>query len=1141
MKLSLRSPFVWISATLLSGLMYFFAFHFFPQTFPIVHLAITMDLEQALHKADELAEQHHLGPQNYSSFAKATEDRQSAAMFNTDNTVKTFVELEAGGKDAFVAMMDEKLYMPYTWQVRHVKEHETNETTIIFTPDGKPYGFVEKISENIPGAQLTEAKAQSIAEHDAATHWDIDFSQYNLVEASQKTEPSGRIDHTFIYERQNKQIGEGLYRLKIVVSGDKMTTVHHFVRVPEAFNRRYAEMRSANNSIAWLATILMGLLYILLGCGFGLLYLIRHRWNIIKQPVQWALFLAALATLVSLNQLPFLWMYYQSALSASGFLTQLLLGQLIKFFAYAAFLAIVIMTAEGLTRRAFGHQPQLWSLLQSDVAASYAIFGRTFGGYLLVGFNCAFVIAFYFFSSRYLGWWSPSETLFDPNILATYVPWFSPIAQSLNAGFMEECLFRAIPLAGAALLGNYFGRRNWWITAAFILQAVVFGAAHANYPVQPSYARLVELLIPSFIWGAIYLRFGLITTIISHFVYDVIWFSIPIFVAQTPHAFAYKMTIICITLLPLLYYFYARIKIGAWKVLPASALNASWKPIETSQEKNEPIVENTKSHNLSTTVQKAIIGLGIAGLIAWIYVTPFTHDGVIITLNRNEAVNIANNFVTEKNFTEDTSDFAKASSDKPWKILPLIFAQYNQVPQIALQHKFIWQEGNKELYHTLLGNYLHPAHWTVRYAQFDGNIIQRAEEYKIMLYNEHPWQCYHQLPESTAGAELTQHKARAIALATIQEQFNLTPEKITGISAQSSQLPHRKDWTFIFADPAAYPLQTGQARISVKIAGNEVVDSVRFIHVPEEWERAEQHKQNMLMNFMIIFVLIFICLLLCIVYFVYKQNKLFMLSQRLFFMLFGITCIIFCIDSINGWQTIVGTFNTSAPLNNQLFQSITGLIIGVLLKSIFYAGIISYVISHKKSHQLPNNWLTVTIGICTGLCVAGIYGIIQSVVPTNMPLWPHYESLGYALPLLADVTHAISHYMQLTIAFSMLFILVDPSTSSGRAGGKHSILLAGFAALCGMLMIHLSSLDVIGMWIIGGALFGWILLAIYRYIIRYDYALIAVATGNFTILQIIQQGMFNAYPSAMINAIISACAVSIISALIFKQSIKNSF
>ena len=33
-----------------------------------------------------------------------------------------------------------------------------------------------------------------------------------------------------------------------------------------------------------------------------------------------------------------------------------------------------------------------------------------------------------------------------------------------------------------------------------------------------------------------------------------------------------------------------------------------------------------------------MLGLGIAGLIAWIFTTPFTHDGVTITLNRNDAI-----------------------------------------------------------------------------------------------------------------------------------------------------------------------------------------------------------------------------------------------------------------------------------------------------------------------------------------------------------------------------------------------------------------------------------------------------------------------------------------------------------------------
>src|SRR5579862_6521332 len=131
MKKIIHSPLFWISTTIFAAFLYYFSFHFFPKTFPLIHLSISMDLPQALEQSKIIAAQHHLGPENY----------QSAATFDTDAMTQTFVELEGGGKQAFIAMMDKKLYMPYTWRVRHFKEFEKNETLILFTPDGTAYGF----------------------------------------------------------------------------------------------------------------------------------------------------------------------------------------------------------------------------------------------------------------------------------------------------------------------------------------------------------------------------------------------------------------------------------------------------------------------------------------------------------------------------------------------------------------------------------------------------------------------------------------------------------------------------------------------------------------------------------------------------------------------------------------------------------------------------------------------------------------------------------------------------------------------------------------------------------------------------------------------------------------------------------------
>ena len=129
-------------------------------------------------------------------------------------------------------------------------------------------------------------------------------------------------------------------------------------------------------------------------------------------------------------------------------------------------------------------------------------------------------VLFYVITKKF-GWWSPAGELSDPNILANYMPWFNSIAISLQAGFWEEALCRAIPLAGIVLLTRKSKYRNFWIILVLIVQTLIFGSAHANYPQQPSYARVLEMVIPFIIFGLIYLGYGLIPIIIAHFAIDV--------------------------------------------------------------------------------------------------------------------------------------------------------------------------------------------------------------------------------------------------------------------------------------------------------------------------------------------------------------------------------------------------------------------------------------------------------------------------------------------------------------------------------------------------------------------------------------------------------------------------------------------
>ncbi len=599
----MKRPVFWLALGLASVLAAVAAWHYFPDAFSIVSLEITMDRDAALREARAIAARERLGPPDY----------RQASSFALDEEVQTFVELEGGGKDAFTRMLRDGLYSAYTWRVRHFREGDPNETTVRFTPDGRPYGFVEKLKEDAPGAALDSADARQRAEAAARSAWQVDLDRYALVEQGQERRPGGRVDHTFTYERASPTLNEGRYRLRLVESGDRLTEVTWFVRIPEAFTRRYQNMRSANEAIGIGSVVGMVLLYVVGGIGVGLFYMLRGRWLLWRRAAMWGIAVGLAQALAAANEWPLMWMSYDTALPRATFMAQQIASLVAMFAGFSVFFALSFMAAETLTRRAFGAHPQLWRAWGRGPGSSTAILGRTAGGYLLVAVFFAYDVLLYLYATRTLGWWAPSEALLHPDVLATYMPWLSAIGNSFQAGFWEECLFRAVPIAGAALIGDRFGKRRLFIVIAFVVQAIVFGAGHAPYPTQPSYARPVELIIPSIGFGLLYLYFGLIPGIVLHYTFDVVWFALPIFIARAPGVWIQKAMVILLTLVPLWVVLWRRVQVGRWTALSPDDRNAAWTPPPPVERVPAPVV--TPQMTLGPRARTAWLALGAAGLV----------------------------------------------------------------------------------------------------------------------------------------------------------------------------------------------------------------------------------------------------------------------------------------------------------------------------------------------------------------------------------------------------------------------------------------------------------------------------------------------------------------------------------------------
>ncbi len=1085
-----RSPLFWISQViLLLGCIYLSA-HLYPKAFPIVDLQIKMDRITALTSAAKLAQLNHWGPPAF----------REAASFESDDRTQTFVELSAGGTEAFSKIVKSGIYSPYYWNVRHFSEGKTEESQIRFNPQGEFYGFSERLSEDAPGQALSGDQALKIAES-AAVRWKIPLDQYQLIEKSEDAKRSKRIDHTFVYERPAEKIGEGRYRLKLMVSGDRLTEIEYFVKIPESFSRHYAEMRSSNNLIAEIASVAMMILYLLGGCGFGIFFLIRTRWIIWKTPLIAAGIVAGFQFLEQINHLPLLWMNYDTALSANGFLLRSATGAFISFLSDFFLLAVSFMTAEGLSRKAFPHHPQLWRVWSLGNANSTAILGRTLGGYLSVGFFFLFVILIYIFGTQTLGWWNPSDTLFHPDGLATYCPWWTSLSNSIHAGFWEESLFRAVPLAGAAILGTRLGQRKRWIAAAFLVQALIFASAHANYPTLPSYARVIELIIPSFIFGGLYLAFGLLPGIILHFTFDVVSFSLPLFTTSSPGVWLDRTLVIFLSLIPLWIVLVARLRAGKWSELKNQGRNQGWHPEGVAKNKSELQSKDKKTR--ISNLQKPFLNLtpkliyrtgAIAFLtfLVWLSLSDFRNDNPTLEITRTQATRMARTALEKSGITLTPEWDALASTAN----------------DIGPEDRFIWKTEGKQRYRELIGTYLMPPAWLIRFVRYNVSIEERAEEYQVTLIkNGEIFQIRHELPESRGGKSLEVTEAKLIAITWIDKNYKLKPNQILEISHKVFKLPSRRDWLFIFSDPSVH-LKLGEARIGVRLTGDQIMSSRRFIFIPEVWERAESNKQNLLSIVRIFSILVLAMILTTGIGWSLLSWTQKQFNFRIFKLSVTFLLAINFIGLINELPGKFAQFSNVEPKNNQLISLFTVEAVKILFSCFFLALLLGFIHRFTVQFQRPleskasktSTALLSIFGYSLGIIGAALTSASQHLFSSASPSTGKMAALDTYLPFLNGMT-VIGHLTWVTLLFAITALIAKRITQNWPQRGP-----------LGTLFLFLFSFSLSGLgapgfleWITQGTSLALLLMIAIPLIIQERLQLIPLAIGSaFTLMEIRQ-------------------------------------
>ena len=459
----------------------------------------TVDVSISRAQAERIAEDTLRG------FGYSVDGYRSALSFSSDNHASYYLQRTLGIEETNRRLAAEDWPL-YYWSVRWFKPLQKEEFRVYLTPDGRFLGLNHILEEAVAGADIPQDQAQAQAEAFLSQNADWDPADWSTVEASSETLPGGRVDHTFVWKLSQFSAGESKLRYKVVVQGDQVGFVDTFLKVPEAFERQYATERNNAGFIDGIA-ILLGFIG-LFGVSLVSFYYVRPD---VRRAFLPALLVGAVSLAAYLNFIPLMPFSYDTTENYVTFWSSNIVGMIFVGLAYTSLVLGAWVLGQALNKLVWPHEDKIWA----RGPMQWVTFSRSaLRGLFLGGAQMGYVVLFYVFTHRVLGWWSPVSAGYD-NLFGTPFPFLAAYDVGLSAAVTEELLFRLIGIG--LLLWIFRGRYKW---LALLIPALIWAFGHTGYVSYPIYARGVELVIVALVLGLIFLKFDLTTTMMSHFTYN---------------------------------------------------------------------------------------------------------------------------------------------------------------------------------------------------------------------------------------------------------------------------------------------------------------------------------------------------------------------------------------------------------------------------------------------------------------------------------------------------------------------------------------------------------------------------------------------------------------------------------------------
>ncbi len=609
----------------ITGFVFYALFN--KQVFPAASLEMKMTKEEAASSSRMMAEKFGY---NLDKFIQTT-------TFLSDDDAKTVLEFKLGIKKANELM---KRDVPvWIWRTRFCKELSKEQIYVAWTTDGQLKSVFNRLENDKKLPSLSKDNALQLAQTFIKETGKQDLAGYELFDSGAETKPN-RLDQHF--EWRKRGYPESELRIRVEVAGNEISEYRYYLSPTDTWKREYKSIRENNELLGKIASFFI---FIFIAATIGAFihglntHNIRWRFAIVSSLILSVLFLLGQVN----NWSNTLDTAYDTSSTLSNFVTRTVIMDLLM--AVGAFLLSLALVggAETVYRRSWPQHMAMPFLFSLKGMAQSDFTRKMIFGYLLVGGMMFWVISYYKLGEN-LGFFCPLG-VDDYKVIGTACPAIDGALIGVSAAGLEEFTCRVV---GLGLLRRWL--KNFWL--ANIIQALIWGFAHSQYPQQPSYARGVELTVVGLVFGCIINAFGVLPCFVAHYLYDAFLTVEPVF---SSHQLSQIIPSLFVLVPFLIGVWYSKRWARANNVPELDLSNATLQAPAAVEGKHEQKIEREDAIHvpLSKRIRSCLIAVavvcGSAGLIP---VEDRIGKGKQVRVDSHQALSLARKYLHEDGLTD---------------------------------------------------------------------------------------------------------------------------------------------------------------------------------------------------------------------------------------------------------------------------------------------------------------------------------------------------------------------------------------------------------------------------------------------------------------------------------------------------------